>query len=193
MTKVVVSAADRELVLSNGIAGVNCSWNRLDEIPWDRLRRCGQHRTLPFLIAANTVNYGRPWKLNTAEAIAATLAIVGLREQAEELLQPFSWGSEFLRLNEEMLDGYAAQSSSVGVREWQEDYLARCAAERSKRQAEGMDLPPSCSSGEEEDDDDAARSDRRDEGPELARSDRKSAGPDASPTTGSAGMVPEAA
>lgn len=152
MTEIVVSPADRELVQTKGLAGVNCSWNRIDEIPWDRLRRRGHHRTLPFLVAANTINYGRPWKLNTAEAIAAALVIVGLDADAKAVLRPFSWGEEFLRLNCESLQGYAAACDSKGVRAWQETYLKRCEAESAARKAEDIDLPPGSSDEEEEED-----------------------------------------
>ncbi|KAH8072122.1 hypothetical protein JL721_4034 [Aureococcus anophagefferens] len=74
----VVSPADRGTIEAGGVAGINCSWNRLDEIPFAALGKPRHQRKLPFLVAANTVNYGRPFKMNTAEALAATLAIAGL-------------------------------------------------------------------------------------------------------------------
>lgn len=155
-TDVLVSAADRPLVESSGVAGVNCSWNRIEDIPWAKLQRRGKHRTLPFLIAANSINYGRPWKLNTAEALAATLFIVGLESDAALVLRRFSWGSEFFRINEEVLNGYRAAKTSAQVRACQDEFLARCQAEAAARRAQTMDLPSSGSSGEDEDAEEAA-------------------------------------
>ena len=94
-----VSPADRGIVESQGIAGINCSWNRIDEIPTQKLGKGGNQRILPFLVAANTVNYGKPFKMNTVEAIAACMFITGYKEDARMILSPFSFGMEFLKLN----------------------------------------------------------------------------------------------
>jgi hypothetical protein len=50
-----------------------------------------------------------------AEAIAATLYIVGFPEFAKQVLLPFNWGPEFFRVNGELLDMYAAAPSSQAV------------------------------------------------------------------------------
>ena len=110
-----LSPADKELVEKHGIAGINCSWNRLDEIPFGKMGSGRTQRILPLLFAANTVNYGRPFKMNTAEAMAASLYIVGLKEDAVNMLYPFSYGQEFIRLNFEALESYSACTTAAEV------------------------------------------------------------------------------
>lgn len=126
----VLSPADAAVVRDKGLAVVDCSWHRLGDTPLRKLK-AAQSRLLPFLVAANPVNYGKPSQLSCAEALAAGLVIVGRlfllssfpprlhppwlggeRGQAEALLAKFKWGPHFLDLNKDWLDRYAACSDS---------------------------------------------------------------------------------
>lgn len=83
-------------------------------------KRC--HRYLPFLYAANTINYGRPYKLNTAEAIAACLYITGYKDDARLMLSPFAYGDEFFKLNLEALELYSNCSCLEEVVHYHSEY-----------------------------------------------------------------------
>jgi pre-rRNA-processing protein TSR3 len=106
-----VSAEDREVVQKLGIAAIDCSWKMIETVPFHKMKM-GPERLLPFLIAANPVNYGRPLKLTCVEAMAATMYIVGMKEEAADLLSHFKWGKAFIDINEILLDKYAACKNS---------------------------------------------------------------------------------
>lgn len=137
----VISPADADTLRDCGLAVVDCSWAQLDAVPFARLPR-GNERLLPHLVAANTVNYGRPYKLNCAEALAAGLYICGFVQDARFVMSKFNYGEEFLRLNQEVLDIYAgcADGAEVVLRqnEWLESVSRRSASSASEQEDGGV-------------------------------------------------------
>ena len=105
---------------ASALVALDCSWETAEE---EAFRLSGPHRALPFLVASNPVNYGTPFQLNTVEAFAGALCILGEREHAERVLSKFRWGHTFLELNAEPLSRYAEAADSVEVVEIQQEYL----------------------------------------------------------------------
>lgn len=121
--KLTVSPADRDHILRFGIGLIDCSWNQIESFDFSKLPK-KNNRLLPWLVAANTINYGKPWKLNCVEALAATLYIIGEKEEARSVFEGFSYADEFFRLNEEVLELYSTCKSSEEVIEAQTRYLS---------------------------------------------------------------------
>jgi len=126
-----VSPADAVILEEFGLSVIDCSWARLSEIPFKQMR-AGHHRLLPFLVAANTVNYGKPSKLSCAEAAAATLYICGRVDAAKAVLVEFGWGMEFIRLNEELLELYRTAEDAADVIRRQNDWLEKAENDSKK-------------------------------------------------------------
>lgn len=106
-SEIILTPAD-EKYLGKGLVVLDYSWKKvgLGAGDFPRLPR-REKRALPFLVAANPVNYGRPNKLSSVEALAAALVILGEQEMAEELLGKFKWGPVFLEINKERLEEYS--------------------------------------------------------------------------------------
>jgi pre-rRNA-processing protein TSR3 len=112
-----LSALDRIEARRGGLLVVDCSWNRLSargKFPRDR--NDGPHRRLPILVAANPQHYGRVAELNTVEAFAAALYLLGRGEESESLLAGFAGGDGFLALNRQRLDRYREARDPEAVR-----------------------------------------------------------------------------
>ena len=98
---------------NGALVGLDCSWAHIETSVEAVMKRTRlQPRMLPLLLAANPVNWGKPGKLTTAEAMAAVLYLLGRREQAEQILGSFRWGQRFFELNKEPLDAYSEATSS---------------------------------------------------------------------------------
>jgi pre-rRNA-processing protein TSR3 len=136
--KIPVSPADAHTVTNGGVAVVECSWARLSEVPFGRIGGPCE-RLLPYLIATNPVNYGKPLRLNCVEAIAACLCIIGKEEQAREIMAPFSWGEAFFDVNRELLDLYASCKDSADVQLKQEAWMQKLEEEYNDRRKAGSD------------------------------------------------------
>ena len=109
---------------------VDCSWNRLSGghargAPTPAPRPAGPSRRLPLLLAGNPQHYGRVGELNTAEALAAALYVLGEPAAAARLLEGFAGGPAFLTMNRERLDRYARAASPEELRAEERSLFSR--------------------------------------------------------------------
>ncbi len=116
-----LSSADRRAALAGGLLAVDGSWNRLSvrgRFPGSA--RPGSDpgaRRLPFLLATNPQHFGKWTQLNTVEALAAAVYLLGRPVQAAHLLEAFRGGPAFLEINRARLERYAEARSGAEVLE----------------------------------------------------------------------------
>mgnify|MGYP000442144382 CR=1 FL=1 len=122
-SEICFSPEDKPIADWFGITAIDCSWHNIRAFKelWKRVHP----RALPYLVAANPINYGRPTRLSTAEALSAALYILGYEELARDLLRPFKWGNTFLHLNAEPLHMYQRARTRTDVLRTQEEILQR--------------------------------------------------------------------
>ena len=104
----------------NSIIGIDCSWNLANQAFSKKYN--GIKRKLPPLLAGNPVNYAKLNKLTTAEALAASLFILGFKHQGLELLDKFKWGHTFYDLNQNLLEEYSKLENEEQIEPILKDY-----------------------------------------------------------------------
>jgi len=107
------------------LVALDCSWKQLDSSLGEVKSRSPrlQGRTLPLVLAANPVSWGKPGRLSTVEALATCLMLLGRDKQARKILAPFAWGEQFLILNAEPLAAYAAATNRAELVELQWEFF----------------------------------------------------------------------
>jgi pre-rRNA-processing protein TSR3 len=98
---------DVDTALNRGISLIDCSWKKASEAHRRLARGVFVRRRLPLLMAVNPTHYGKPYILSTIEAVAATLYILGFKEDANNVLSLYKWGLNFLSVNGKYLERYS--------------------------------------------------------------------------------------
>ncbi|KAI0050147.1 DUF367-domain-containing protein [Auriscalpium vulgare] len=179
-----ISPSDRAVVLAGGLAVVECSWARLDDVPFSKIAS-PHERLLPYLIATNPTNYGKPWRLNCVEALAAAFYLTGFDAYAERLLSGFGWGDAFWRVNKHLIERYRTCTDAASMQAMQDRILeeletayvlSRAPVDPENTEPEDLLVanpnhapPPDSSSDEESEDAAEHESDGGDDGPSPER------------------------
>lgn len=117
-----ISKEDYQIAKNNGILAVDCSWKNAEK-NFDFLDKRNYSRALPYVIAANPVNYGKPFKLSTLEAFSAALYILGEKKNSEEILQLYKWSPHFITLNKNPLEDYSNAENSIQIVKIMKEYI----------------------------------------------------------------------
>lgn len=117
-----LSKEDIKIAKKNGILAIDCSWKNAEN-SFEYLNQENISRALPFLVAANPVNYGKPFKLTTLEAFASALYILGEKEHAKDILNIYKWSPHFLELNKQPLEEYRLAKNSKEVIQIMMEYI----------------------------------------------------------------------
>ena len=105
-----------------------------------------RERILPNLLAANPVNYGKEFKLNCAEALAAAAFLCGFEDAARDILSHFKWGPAFFAVNEFRLGRYKDCTTSEEMIQAQSEVLEELERDREDNRNRAIEMPSSGSS-----------------------------------------------
>ena len=110
----LIGPDERKIVEKGGaLVGLDCSWKQIEySINHLNKKTKLENRTLPIILAANPVSWGKPGRLSNAEAFAVALILLGRRKQAEKIMKPFKYSEQFFILNKEPLEAYEFAESN---------------------------------------------------------------------------------
>ncbi len=119
LSEKAISPEDKDKANSGGIRAIDCTWTEAEE----KIPEYENGRALPYLVAVNPINYGKPFQLTTVEALAAALYIMDEEDQAREILSIFNWGEQFIEMNKNPLNDYQEAESSEEIVKIQREYM----------------------------------------------------------------------
>ena len=124
-SKSILGPDDARMInLGSSIVALDCSWKQIDSsLDFISNKTRLTEKTLPIVLAANEVSWGKPGRLSTVEAFAVSLYIMNRKDQAKKILKPFRFGEQFLDLNKEPLNSYASAKNNVELELLQWDYF----------------------------------------------------------------------
>ena len=126
--KETLSPADLKYA-HRGIVVLDLTWTHIDECPHIRGEKA---RKLPYFVASNPINFGKPWRLNSAEAVLAALLVLGQDEQAELFMPRFNWAPTFVTMNGELLEAYRNAKDGKEIERIQNEYIESVSRPREK-------------------------------------------------------------
>ncbi|MFP3217133.1 DUF367 family protein [Acidianus sp.] len=109
LSEEVISIDDVEIVNKYGLSVIDSSWNKSDAKFYARFMSRFSRR-LPLLFAGNPINYAKPYKLSSLEAVSASLYILNFIDISLKLLSLYKWGKTFYDLNKELLESYRGKN-----------------------------------------------------------------------------------
>ncbi len=120
LSEIKLTISDNSIYHRFGLTVLDCSWNQAEDI---FSHSFPNSRSLPRLVAANPVNYGKQAKLSSVEALAASLYILSKPELASRILSHFKWGNQFIKLNQNLLIDYSSCTTSDEVIQVEKEYF----------------------------------------------------------------------
>ena len=121
----ILGPEDKNMInLGASIVALDCSWKQIDEsLTTIEKNTKLTNKTLPLVLAANEISWGKVGRLSTVEAFAISLWVLGKEEQARHILKPFRFGEQFIELNKEPLNAYSNAETNIELEKMQWDYF----------------------------------------------------------------------